>query len=291
MKNIGDDDGEYKAKVEAPAGYTVAVSPSRIKVKEGRSATFTVTITRTTAALGQWSFGSLTWVPEDREDGLSDVRSPIAVRGVAVSAPTEISGTGVTGTAALNVRPGYTGTLTADVSGAVPANVTTLDLVGTNTSFNTAAPATGPAVGRVTVTVPAGTKLARLSTFDADYAAGSDIDLFAYNAAGSLVGLSAGGTSEESISLTAAGTYSVYVVQFALPPGQTQEAVKHHDWVLGAATGALTATPASQSVTTGVDTTVTLGWTGLTAGSRYLGLVALGNGTSEIARTVVSLRP
>jgi subtilisin family serine protease len=291
VTNISKDDAEYTAKVEAPAGYTVAVSPSRLKVKQGRSATFTVTFTRTTAALGQWSFGSLTWVPKDKESRLSDVRSPIAVRGVAISAPADISGTGSTGTASLGLRPGYTGTLTAAVSGAVPAHVTALDLVGTNTEFNAAAPAAGPAVGRVTVTVPAGSKLARFTTSDADYAAGTDIDLFAYNSTGNLVGSSTGGTAEESITLTAAGTYSVYVVQFALPPGQTQANVKHYDWVLGAATGNLTATPASQPVTTGGATTVTVGWNGLTAGTRYLGLVVLGDGTSEIARTIVSLQP
>jgi hypothetical protein len=291
VTNISKEDGEYTAKVEAPAGYTVAVSPSRLEIKKGRSATFTVTITRTTAALGQWSFGSLTWVPKEREDGLNDVRSPIAVRGTAITAPAEISGTGSTGTASVKLRPGYTGTLTADVSGAVPANVTALNLVGTNTSFNSAAPATGPAVGKVTVTVPAGSKLVRFATSDSDYAAGMDIDLFAYNSAGKLVGSSTGGTAEESITLAAAETYAVYVVQFALPAGQTQATVKHYDWVLGAATGNLNATPASQPVTTGVETTVTVGWNGLTAGTRYLGLVAFGDGTSEIARTVVSLQP
>ncbi|MEO3778019.1 S8 family serine peptidase [Micromonospora sp. B11E3] len=290
VTNIGKEDGEYAARVEAPAGYTATVSPSRIKVKKGTSVTFTVTITRTTAALGQWSFGSLTWVPEDRDE-FTDVRSPIAVRATAISAPASVNGSGSTGTAAVKLRPGFTGTLTANVSGAVPANVTALDLVGTNTSFNTAAPATGPAAGRVDVAVPAGSKLARFATSDADYAAGTDIDLFAYDAAGRLVGTSAGGTAEETITLTAAGTYSVYVVQFALPPGQTQATVRHYDWVLGPAAGNLTATPASQSVTTGVDATVTLDWTGLTAGTRYLGLVAFGNGTAEIARTVVSLRP
>jgi subtilisin family serine protease len=291
VTNISKEDGEYTAKVEAPAGYTVAVSPARLEIKKGRSATFTVTLTRTTAALGQWSFGSLTWVPKEREDGLSDVRSPIAVRGVAISAPAEISGAGSTGTASVKLRPGYTGTLATDVSGAVPANVTALNLDGTNTTFNSARPATGPAVGKVTVTVPAGSKLARFATSDADYAAGMDVDLFAYDPAGKLVGSSTGGTAEESITLAAAGTYSIYVVQFALPAGETKATVKHYDWVLGAAAGNLTATPASQPVTTGVETSVTVGWNGLTAGTRYLGLVVLGDGTGEIARTVVSLQP
>ncbi|WP_249714564.1 S8 family peptidase [Rhizomonospora bruguierae] len=286
VTNVGNGAGKYRAKVSAPAGFSVSVSPSELHIKKGQKATFTVTVTRTTAALGRFSFGSLTWVPN--ESGVSEVRSPIAVRATAIAGPSEISAAGASGTAEVKVRAGYTGTLTANVGGAVPANVTAMNLVGTNTTFSSAAPAAGPAVGKVTVTVPAGTKVARFATFDADYGAGTDLDLYVYRS-GQLVALSGSGTAEESVTLTAAGTYEVYVVQYALPPGQTQATVKHYDWAVGDATGNLTVTPASQAVTTGAEASLTLGWTGLTAGTRYLGLVVLNDGTSEIARTIVNL--
>ncbi|HEX5596995.1 MAG TPA: S8 family peptidase [Micromonosporaceae bacterium] len=289
VTNISSGAVAYTAQVQAPAGYQVSVSPSTLLLRKGESASFTVTVTRTDAALGRWAFGSLTWVSKNKM--VNDVRSPIAVRGVAVSAPAEVAGSGTSGSTALTVRSGYTGSLNAQVSGAVEANVTALNLVGTNTTFNANAPATDPAVGKVTVTVPAGTKLARFATYDADYAPGMDLDLYAYNAAGQLVAISGSGTAEETITLTAAGTYSIYVVQYALPGGWTESVVKHHDWVVGAAaTGNLTATPASQSVTLGAETTVNLSWEGLTAGSRYLGVVTLNNGTTDVARTVVALR-
>jgi hypothetical protein len=63
--------------------------------------------------------------------------------------------------------------------------------------------------------------------------------------------------------------------------------VKLHAFVVpGAASGNLTATPASQAVTTGVPATITLNWSGLTAGSRYLGVVTYGDGTSTLGRTI-----
>jgi hypothetical protein len=172
----------------------------------------------------------------------------------------------------------------------VPAKVDALHLVGTNPDFDTTAPVAGPAVGKVTVTVPAGTRLARAATFDADVAAGTDIDLYAYPAGTSTLAASSGGaTAEEQITLPA-GTYDIYVVQFALPAGVTEQDVPHHSWIVGdAAAGNLTTAPASQAVTNGAATTVTASWSGLTAGTRYLGLVAYGDGTNRIGQTIISV--
>ena len=75
-----------------------------------------------------------------------------------------------------------------------------MGLNGTNTNFNPAAPGGRPAVTKVTVNVPAGSRLARFATLDADYAAGMDLDMFVYQAGTStLVAQSAGGTAEESV--------------------------------------------------------------------------------------------
>ena len=59
-------------------------------------------------------------------------------------------------------------------------------------------------------------------------------------------------------------------------------------WTLdGTAKGNLTATPTSQSVTAGTPATVTAAWSGLTAGSRYLGRISFGDGTSTAGSTLV----
>jgi len=49
----------------------------------------------------------------------------------------------------------------------------------------------------------------------------------------------------------------------------------------------MTVTPASQPATTGTPATVTVNWTGLTSGTRYMGSVEFGNGTSTVGRTVI----
>ncbi|TDO41919.1 peptidase inhibitor I9 [Paractinoplanes brasiliensis] len=292
VKNVSKLPGVYEAKIQAPAGTTVTVTPKRFVILPGKSTSFKVTVTRTDAAIGQWTFGALTWVNKAGANGLisSDVRSPIAIRPVALAAPREVAGSGVSGSAALRVTPGFSGTLTATPAGLVPSTVNSLHLVGTEPDFDTGAPAAGPAVAKVTLTVPAGTRLARSATFDADHPDGTDLDLFAYRAGTTtLVGSSAGATAEERLTL-APGTYDIYVVLFAAAPGTSELDVKHHSWIVGdTPAGNLTATPPVQTVTRGQPVTVTAAWTGLTAGARYLGLVAYGDGTTGIGQTVMAV--
>jgi hypothetical protein len=83
VTNVSDRSSTYVAKVQAPAGFSATVSPPVIVVRPGQSATYKVTIKRTNAAFDAWSFGSLTW--SDLRGHA--VRSPIAVRPVAKTAP------------------------------------------------------------------------------------------------------------------------------------------------------------------------------------------------------------
>ena len=85
-----------------------------------------------TAAFGEFAFGSITWADLRGHS----VRSPIAVRPVAVAAPAEVAGTGVSGSRAMPVTPGYTGTLTAKPFGLAASAVTTKHLTEVNRSFN-----------------------------------------------------------------------------------------------------------------------------------------------------------
>jgi hypothetical protein len=137
------------------------------------------------------------------------------------------------------------------------------------------------------VTVPAGTKYARFSTFDADYPAGTDLDVFVYKAGTTAVlGSSTGGSAEEEVNLPApaGGSYDVYVDLFA---GADQQAVKLNHWELQTPADNLTATPASQPVQVAGQASVTAAWSGLTAGTRYLGLLSYSDGADGSGSTVV----
>jgi subtilisin family serine protease len=287
VTNVSVLPGLYVPKVVAPAGVSVSVSPKLLLVKPGGKATYRVTFTRTSAAFDEYAFGSLTWT-----NGLFKVRSQLAVKPVAAAAPEQVTGTGVSGSTAISVTPGFTGTLTTAVDGLVAADARTPSLTASGPGFDPDNPAVGARTSKETFTVPAGTTLAQFSTFAADFAAGTDVDLFLYEAGSTdLVDQSAGGSAEETIRLTdpAAGSYDLYVVLFGVAAGQSGAlTVPTFGWTLdGTAKGNLTVTPASQSVTAGTAASVTAAWSGLTAGSRYLGRISYGDGTNTAGGTLV----
>ncbi|HCT77593.1 MAG TPA: hypothetical protein DGT23_13585 [Micromonosporaceae bacterium] len=286
VTNVTKKIGLYLPIVKAPAGFKVKVSKPLLVVKPGETATFKVTITRTNAALGQWAFGSLSLT--EFVTGRHVVTSPIAVRPVGVAAPGEIVGNGPSGSAAVSLTSGFSGTLNTSPAGLVASNVTDLTFGAADTTFDPALPAESNGAKKITVTVPAGTQLARVGTFAGDLPADTDVDVFAYKAGTkTLAGQSATGSSDESITL-GEGSYDIYVVLYSFQG--SIPAVKHHTFLVpGSSAGNLTVTPAAPAVTTGGNTSVTFNWAGLTTGVRYLGFVAYSDGTSTVGRTIVSI--
>jgi subtilisin family serine protease len=285
VTNITDRDSNYTPTVVAPAGFTVAVNPTGLHVESGQSASYTVKVTRTTAPLGTWAFGSISWFDKVQGHRNHTVSSPIAVRPVAYAAPSEVTGTGQAATVAVKI--GYTGTLTASLAGLAPATVTNyaLDLGGP--AFSTTNPAASSRTGKVTVTVPAGS-VGRFGTYAADYAPTTDIDVYVFAAGTStLRGVSADGDSDELVTL-GPGTYDVYYDLYASETAATT--VKGHVYQLGtSALGNATVNPASQAVTIGQTANVTITGSGLTTGLRYLGRVTFGDGTSTLGTSIVTV--
>jgi subtilisin family serine protease len=288
VTNVDNSSDNYSVKVTNPPGYKVKVSPDHFVIKPDKTETYTVTITRTTAPLGTYEFGQIVW----KDQRGHAVRSPISVKGVALSTPSAVSGTGASGSQALSLAPGYTGTLATSIAGLAQSSETEMPLVvDPGAPFNANAPATSDATGRINVTVPAGTPLARFATFGEDYPDGTDIDIYVYKDSGgtlSLVGSSSGSTATETVTLNNPnGNYALFVNAFASPTGSVT--AKPNVFVVPAASaGNLTATPASQAVTSGHAATVTLSWSGLASG-RYLGIVTYSDGTNTIGRTLVSI--
>lgn len=104
VTNVTRLPGIYVPQVQAPAGVTVTVSPKVLLVKAGGTASYRVTFTRTSAAFGSYATGSLTWT-----NGLFKVRSQLVVRPVAAAAPAEVTGSGTSGSAAIQVTPASPG--------------------------------------------------------------------------------------------------------------------------------------------------------------------------------------
>jgi subtilisin family serine protease len=283
VRNVGKLPEVYFPKVEGLTGFKVTVTPKLLVVLPGQTTTYRVTFEHNGAPLEQYSFGKLNW-----RSAKHVVSSTLAIRPLTVKAPVQVNGTGTSGSVQVPITAGYSGTLSTAVTGLTAATVgeATLRNPG-GVSFPTTNPTVNEHVAKFTVAVPAGTKHARFSTFDADYPAGTDLDVFVYKAGTTaLLGSSTGGTAEEEVNLPApaGGSYDVYVDLFS---GAAEQAVKLNHWELGAAAGNLTASPASQPVTAAGQVSVTAAWSGLTAGTRYLGRLGYSDGADGSGSTIV----
>jgi subtilisin family serine protease len=291
VTNTTNQASVYLAKIEAPPGVTVKVTPAVLTVLPRRSASYTVEFSRTSAAFNTFSSGSLTWADLRGHS----VRSPIAIRPLAVAAAAEVTASGTSGSQPLSARAGFSGALTATPYGLVAPDTQTVHLVGTEPAFVSqpnppALPPENPAVKRITVTVPAATKATRFALFNGDYPAGTDLDLYVYRGT-TLVGSSAGGSSDEAVTFPAGGgTFEVYVVQFATAPNVGEQDAKVHKYMVGTTSaGNMSVTPSSRAVAVGQQVQYTLSWSGLAAGTRYLGVVEWGDGTAARSSTLVSV--
>ncbi|SCG51379.1 pre-peptidase C-terminal domain-containing protein [Micromonospora inositola] len=275
VRNVGSTTATYTATASVP-GFTTVVSPSSFTLAPNATRTFTVTFSRTTAPLGAYATGNLTW-----SDGTHSARSPIALRPVAVKAPSEVTGAITAGSTTFAVTPGSTapalGTSVAGMAGVTPV----ADSV-TAGPFDTNNPVVGAGTKVYHVTVPNDTKAARFDLVSNDKTA--DLDLFVYKA-GTLVALSASGSSDERVTLTAPapGTYDVYVNGFATPGGSTSYALSN--WVVpNSAAGNLNVS--DSPVTAGVPVTLTATWTGLDPAKRYFGVISYAGATNVTFITV-----
>lgn len=274
VTNVSDGTATYRPSIAGMAGFDVRFSPASITLARGQTKSFSVTFTRTTAALNTYSGGQLTLSggTSNKARDQHNVRVPVVLRPVALAAPAEVTGS-------YNVRFGFTGPFTATPRGLVPAS-TTAAAVATNAVVDTV------------VNIPAGTTLARFSLFDANVSAASDLDLEVYNAAGALVGSSGGATANEEVTLASppAGAYKVRVIGFATPNNAAVNFTLF-SWALGnAAAGNMTVT-APATVTTGASGTIGLAFSNLVAGVKYLGSVVYGGDPAVPAPTIVRVDP
>ena len=279
VKNVGSAAATYTSNVTGVSGVTVTVSPSSLTLAPGQTGTFTVRFEATASAtFDEYTTGHLTW-----SDGTHSVRSPIAVKPVAIAAPAEVSGNGTA--QSYGIKFGYTGPFAMTTRGLLAAtqNPGTVADDPTNTFV-----VGGPGVTVHDIVIPAGTTYARFALYDDQIPTGNDLDLYVYNSAGEQVGASGSGTSQEVVNLRnpAAGTYKAYVHGWqTLGSGTTSYIL--YTWGLGSASaGNMTATGPT-SATVGGTGTVDLAFTGLAAGTRYLGAVDYKRGAETIGSTIV----
>ena len=278
VTNVSGATSTFVASSSLP-GWNVVVVPSNLTLAAGASQSFTVTLTRTSAPVGAWTFGSLTWA----DNNSHTVVSPLSARAVGFVAPAEVSDTRASGkgTKVFTVVSAYTGSLTVTPTGLVPATRSAgLVLPNARQCFD--------------FSVPAGAQVARFQLFNSDTlggGSGTDIDLDVFAGPGGTgpnVGSSGGPTADEIVTLNApaAGPYSACVTGFVTPTGGAT--FKLSSWIVGPAVGLQTLKASGpNTVYSGGTASIGLGWTVL-AGARYLGNVQfIDNNSALIGSTIV----
>lgn len=282
VTNVGPA-GTYDVSVDAPPGIYVEVSPATLTLAEGESDTYSVYFETAGATLNQWVFGSLTW-----SHGSYDVRSPIAIKPVAIATEYEVSGEGETGSASFDVTFGYTGVYTAAAHGLEPAEITSDTVMqDPDQSFDKddgysnryEFELSNAAFFRVAIPPDA--------VADPD---AIDLDIYVYDPDGNLVGSSTnGGTDEQvDISLPEDGTWEVYVHGWYTAGASAD--FDMYNWTLSATPGgSLVVDSAPASATLGATETIEVSWTGATASQWYLGAVSHSDASDMIGLTVVNV--
>ena len=261
--------GLYRAKASLP-GVKVSVSPSILSFNAaGETRTFRVTFTNKTAAFDEAASGFLTWKGAD-----TSVRIPLVVTPEAVAAPAEVSGSGASGAITFSVTPG--------VGGAFPIAAS-----GLSTAATTSGSITIGGQKQFPVTVPANAKVAQFSVRTPN--ATADLDLYVYkvvDGVGVQVGQSATGSANETVVLTAppAGAYVGLVVGYANAAGTTTTPYTTRGGAVpaGPGSGGFTVAPANPRVTIGRPISVRASWSGLNAGTPYLGWIEYPDGSGTI---------
>ena len=275
----------WRSHVADPPGFDVYVTPDKLRLGPGESGTFEVTITRTSAPFDEWSFGSLTW-----KHGNYEVRSPIAVQPRVLSFPDTDAGTGTSGTGSFDIGFGYSGTYTASAHGLVAPATAAGNVVDDPANDIDVALTTGVGITEHQVDVPADSPAVRFSLFDEFTDGNDDLDLYVFDPGGNFVGGSGSGTSAEQVDLHTpdAGTYTVVVHGWQTDGPDANYTL--FSWVVPPASGgSLSITSAPTQAVVGSTGTVEYAWSGLSAGTRYLGAVKHTGPDGVLGSTIIEI--
>ncbi|WP_436528762.1 S8 family serine peptidase [Actinoplanes sp. HUAS TT8] len=307
VTNLGKRTSTYVAKIDAPKGYTVKVSPARFTVKPGASVTYTLTVTHAGGAFGVPVSGNLTWI-----DGQGHrVRSPILVNNTQLVTPDSLTGTGTSGRLTVPVQAGWQGRLELGPAGLTAGATTGFTLTGMignawDDQYATIPDPAPPAMKVAKIHVPAGS-LGPNVRIDAQYTRcffdddeeGACGDFYAkiFNARGEFVDaqfMHLPHTATLNLP-DGAGDYTLVVEQtdlWNLPAGQNSQQLSYTVITPGAPgvnTGTFTATPNRSTIAAGSTTNATLRWSGLKAGTTYHGVVVISDGRTVVRRIPVTI--
>ncbi|MRW93053.1 S8 family serine peptidase [Duganella sp. FT80W] len=296
VTNVGTSAATYSGKATL-SGYTTTLSPATLTLEPGQTKTYTVSLTRSTAADNVWQFGDVTWT-----DSSHVVRIPLTARsGKPVTAPAGVYSTKATGNSLLTVTTGFAGRMNSATGGLKPITKGSLQNVAqivtppeTVAQLQTACNGNTAGAKVIPFTFPANTVAASFELFDSDTSSGDgsdDLDLYLLDSTGALVGSSGTGGSNEAILLNApaAGNYKLCVIGYAAADGLSTNFNLSSVVVSRTDTGGSLKAMLPSQVYAGGTATVGATWSGLASGQRYLGGIQFLDTSGATAATTVLL--
>jgi subtilisin family serine protease len=287
VTNVSDETETYRASVDEPDGFEVTVTPDRLTLAPGESATFEVAFINEDAPVGEWRFGSLSWV-----DGRNRVRSPIAVKAAAIEFPGTVEGAGPTGTVSIPVAFGYTGAYVPGAHGLAADQPITGNVTQDPNNANWSPAEVGNGTTEHPFTVGDSVHL-RITLSAADLTSANpgatDLDIFLWKDGAQVASSTAGGTNEViDIDDPAPGNYILYIQGWQVvdpPPGV---GYTFHRWDVPRVASSLAIGTAPPSATLGTVGNVDATWTVAGPGN-YLGAVSHSDGTTNFGYTLVEV--
>jgi hypothetical protein len=232
----------------------------------------------------EWRFGSLTW-SERGEDRDASVRSPIAVLASLLDAPSQVDGTGESGSLNFDIKFGYTGNYQAQAHGLVAATLTNSSVKqDPDQSFD-------PDDG-----------FSDLHTFDISGAVdfrvaippeatdpNADLDVYVFDPTGALVGASFNAGTNELVDIPQPmdGTWKVYVHGWQASTSGTPYTM--YSWIVPATTGGSLQVTAPSSATSAASANIGVSWSGATNGQWYLGAITHNRDSDVLGMTLVNV--
>ncbi|MFK7917101.1 MAG: S8 family serine peptidase [Ilumatobacter sp.] len=286
VTSVADRTRTFRARIDAPDGFGVSVSPRRLQLAPGESATFSVTITNESAPIGEWAFGALMW-----KSGAYEVRSPIAAKAALFAAPDVVAAAGTEGSVTVPVTFGFAGAYTAAPHGPTPQ----VDLAGTvdqdpDQTFLPGDPS-GATAFDVTTT---GSAFVRFALSAADLAVDDpdiDLDLYLFDSAGNLAAQSANGGTNELIDilLPPDDTWTLYVHGWQTGGVDVGFMVRAFDVPATPSTGQLQIDESPTEVAIGDTVEIAASWSSLEPDTAYLGAVSHADANGLIGLTLVEI--
>jgi subtilisin family serine protease len=267
VTNVGDTTERYTAELTGLPGIAWSVTPDTVTLRPGQSARFAVTFSaKQRARYDVFASGTLSWHGSSERT----VTSPVVVRPALASAPTEVAGSGRSGSVTIRSLAGVTGTIHVKTTGLVGASPVPLSLE--SGTFDPAHPATSASTAAESLAIPAGSRAARFQVTSPDTT--DDLDLYVYRD-DVLVASAMGDSAQETLTLSRppAGTYRVFVNAYRTTDATAGATMTR--WVLpGAAQDNLEPEQRSIGVSGGERFSVSARWAGLDPRQRWWGYVA-----------------